>query len=110
VVQLYVGDPDAAVRRPLRELRGFDKVTLAPGESTRVTFPLSSRDFAYWDVAADAWRLEGGDFTIEVGASSRDIRLETTTTLPDDPSLPPLIPDEKLLELNESRFTEGHHA
>ncbi|MEV6850528.1 glycoside hydrolase family 3 C-terminal domain-containing protein [Actinoplanes sp. NPDC051411] len=110
VIQLYVGDPDAAVRRPLRELRGFDKVTLAPGESTRVTFPLSSRDFAYWDVAADAWRLEGGDFTIEVGASSRDIRLETTTTLPDDPSLPPLIPDEKLLELNESRFTEGHHA
>ncbi|HEY0530265.1 MAG TPA: glycoside hydrolase family 3 C-terminal domain-containing protein [Actinoplanes sp.] len=107
VVQLYVGDPDAAVRRPLRELRGFDKVALSPGESTRVDFPLSSRDFSYWDVAADAWRLEGGDFTIEVGASSRDIRLHTTITLPDDPTVPPLVPDEKLLELSESRFTEG---
>jgi beta-glucosidase len=109
VVQLYVGDPDAAVRRPVRELRGFDKVTLAPAESTRVTFPLSSRDFSYWDVAADAWRLEGGDFVIEVGASSRDIRLRATISLPDDPTLPSLVPDEKLLELGESRFTEGHH-
>jgi beta-glucosidase len=98
VVQLYVGDPDAAVRRPVRELRGFEKVTLAPGERTRVTFDLVGRDFAYWDVVAGAWRLEGGEFTIEVGASSRDIRLTATVDLPDDPALPPLIPDEQLLD------------
>jgi beta-glucosidase len=97
VVQLYVGDPDAVVRRPVRELRGFAKVTLEPGESTRVTFELDDRDFAYWDVAASAWRLEGGEFVIEVGASSRDIRLRTSIELPDDPKLPPLVPDEDLL-------------
>jgi beta-glucosidase len=110
VVQLYVGDPDAAVRRPVRELRGFDKVSLAPGESARVTFELTKRDFSYWDVVPGAWRLEGGEFVIEVGASSRDIRLRTTITLPDDPDVPPLVPDENLLELDASRFSDGHRA
>jgi beta-glucosidase len=98
VVQLYVGDPDAAVRRPVRELRGFEKVTLEPGDSTRVTFELSARDFAYWDIVAGAWRREGGEFVLEVGASSRDIRLRTSIELPDDPAVPPLVPDEKLLD------------
>jgi beta-glucosidase len=105
VVQLYVGDPDAAVRRPVRELRGFEKITLEPGESAHVIFDLDSRDFAYWDVAADrgdgrhgAWRREGGEFVIEVGASSRDLRLRTSIELPDDPELAALVPDEALLE------------
>ncbi|MFI5889607.1 beta-glucosidase [Actinoplanes sp. NPDC051513] len=117
IVQLYVGDPDAAVRRPVRELRGFEKVTLEPGESTRVCFDLAGRDFAYWDVAADrgdgrygAWRREGGEFVIEVGASSRDIRLRTGIELPDDPGLAPLVPDERLLELGSSRFTQGYRG
>jgi beta-glucosidase len=117
VVQLYVGDPDAAVRRPLRELRGFEKITLERDESARVTFDLDSRDFAYWDIAADpgngrygTWRREGGEFVIEVGASSRDIRLRTSIELPDDPGLAPLVPDEELLELNSSRFTLGYRA
>jgi beta-glucosidase len=48
-------------------------------------------------VAASAWRLEGGEFIIEVGASSRDIRLRTSIELSDDPDLPPLVPDEDLL-------------
>ncbi|MBM2615105.1 glycoside hydrolase family 3 C-terminal domain-containing protein [Actinoplanes sp. LDG1-06] len=108
VVQLYVGDPDAAVRRPERELRGFDKVTLDPGASARVTFDLVSRDFAYWDVAVEDWRREGGEFVLEVGASSRDIRLRASINLPDDPAIAPLVPDEKLLEFTASRFTEGH--
>ena len=51
VVQVYVGDPDAEVHRPPRELRGFEKVRLVPGASTRVEFRLDSRDFAYWDAA-----------------------------------------------------------
>jgi beta-glucosidase len=113
VVQLYVGDPEAAVRRPVRELRGFEKVGLSPGESVRVSFELSSRDFAYWDVATGdrgAWRREGGEFVIEVGASSRDIRLRARIELPDDPSLPPLVPDEELLSLDGSRFTQGYRA
>ncbi|GAA1889970.1 beta-glucosidase family protein [Asanoa iriomotensis] len=117
VVQLYVGDPDAAVRRPVRELRGFEKITLEHDESARVTFDLESRDFAYWDIAADtgngrygAWRREGGEFVIEVGASSRDIRLRTSIALPDDPGLAPLVPDEELLDLDSSRFTQGYRA
>ncbi|WP_374969479.1 beta-glucosidase [Terrabacter sp. BE26] len=115
VVQLYVGDPDAAVRRPDRELRGFEKVHLEPGASVRVSFELTSRDFAYWDAALDrgdgwlgGWRREGGDFTVEVGASSRDIRLRATLQLPDDPDLPPLVPDSELLSQDSSRFTEGY--
>ncbi|MCL2514750.1 MAG: glycoside hydrolase family 3 C-terminal domain-containing protein [Microbacteriaceae bacterium] len=117
VVQLYVGDPDAEVHRPLRELRGFEKVDLAPGRSARVVFELQSRDFAYWDGAArrgdgrtGVWRREGGEFRIEIGASSRDIRLAATLQLPDDPDAPPLIPDAKLLESVGSRFVDGHRG
>ncbi|MFB2596388.1 beta-glucosidase [Herbiconiux sp. P17] len=115
VVQLYVGDPDAEVPRPRRELRGFEKVHLEPGESVRVEFSLDNRDFAYWDSAASRadgrlglWRREGGDFEIEIGASSRDIRLARTIELPDDPSIPALVPDAALLESVASRFVEGH--
>ena len=115
IVQLYVGDPDAEVSRPVRELRGFDKVHLAPGESARVVFELESRDFAYWDSAArrvdgrmGLWRREGGEFVIEVGASSRDIRLAATISLPDDPGIPPLVPDARLLDAAASRFVDGH--
>lgn len=115
VVQLYVGDPDAEVYRPQRELRGFEKVHVEPGESVRVEFTLENRDFAYWDVAADRgdgrrglWRREGGEFRIEIGASSRDIRLEQTITLPDDPTIPPLVSDADLLGASTSRFVQGH--
>jgi beta-glucosidase len=103
IVQLYVADPDAAVRRPVRELRGFEKVTLRPAQACDITFDLTSRDFAYWDSAArataerpGAWRLEGGEFVIEIGASSRDTRLRSTLELPDDPELLPLVPDSEL--------------
>jgi beta-glucosidase len=115
VVQLYVGDPDAAVRRPVRELRGFEKVALEPGESVLVAFSLESRDFAYWDVATErgggrlgAWRREGGEFRIEIGSSSRDVRLHASLRLPDDPSIPALIPDAELLDVAASRHTEGY--
>ncbi len=103
VVQLYVGDTDAEVHRPVRELRGFTKAHLRPDESLRVTFELHSRDFSYWDAAAKRddgrtglWRLEGGEFRIEIGASSRDIRLEATIELPDDRTIPALVPDADL--------------
>jgi beta-glucosidase len=115
VVQLYVGDPDAEVHRPRRELRGFEKVRLAPGESARVAFTLESRDFAYWDAAAirpdgrtGLWRREGGEFRIEVGASSRDIRLAASVELTDDPTIPPLVPDAELIDIAASRFVQGH--
>jgi len=115
VVQVYVGDPDAEVHRPPRELRGFEKVRLAPGASTRVEFRLDSRDFAYWDAAtlrADGrwglWRREGGLFVIEVGASSRDIRLRGEVELPDDPTVPPLVGEADMLARPASRFATGY--
>ncbi len=115
VVQLYVGDPDAEVDRPPRELRGFEKVRVHPGEQVRVEFELESRDFAYWDSAAERgdgrlglWRREGGEFVVEVGASSRDIRLSHTIELPDDPTIPALVPDALLQGTATSRFVQGH--
>ncbi|GAB2711282.1 glycoside hydrolase family 3 C-terminal domain-containing protein [Arthrobacter bambusae] len=115
VVQLYVGDPEAEVQRPLRELRGFEKIHLEPGETARVEFTLENRDFAYWDALADRgegrpglWRREGGEFRVEIGASSRDIRLNQAITLPDELTIPPLIPDAKAQLSATSRFVQGH--
>jgi beta-glucosidase len=81
VVQLYVGDPIAAVARPVRELKGFAKVALEPGASETVTLRLTARDLAYWSPFVGDWVLEGGVFVLEVGASSRDIRLEQEITV-----------------------------
>lgn len=81
VVQLYVGDRESTVRRPLRELKGFEKVALAPGESKDVTFILDKRAFAYWNEDLHDWYVETGEFTIEIGQSSRDIRLSGTVTV-----------------------------
>ncbi|MCX7911858.1 MAG: glycoside hydrolase family 3 C-terminal domain-containing protein, partial [Dehalococcoidales bacterium] len=81
VVQLYVGDVEAAVPRPPRELRAFAKVTLSPGETKPVVFLLGERDFAFFDEASGHWVAEAGEFTIEVGSSSRDIRARAGFTL-----------------------------
>ena len=75
VVQLYVGDSESTVRRPVRELKGFEKITLKPGESKIVSFTLDKRAFAYWEPKIHDWFVESGDFRIEIGESSRDIRL-----------------------------------
>ena len=81
VVQLYVRDVEASVRRPDKELRGFHKIDLAPGESRKVRFELSERDFAYYSTRLGRWIAESGDFEILIGASSRDIRLRQSVTL-----------------------------
>jgi beta-glucosidase len=73
VVQLYVGDVESSVRRPLRELAAFEKVALAAGETRKLRFRLEPRAFSYWDVAAKGWKLEPGEFEIAVGRSSRAI-------------------------------------
>jgi beta-glucosidase len=98
VVQLYVGDPQAAVARPPRELKGFAAVGLAAGEEQRVTIDLHGRDFSYWSSAEQGWVLEGGDFTIDVGASSRDIRLSATVTIGEPRPRPPLTAGSSLEE------------
>ena len=75
VVQLYVGQPDAAIARPVRELKGFRRLHLGPEEQMHVEFSVSGRDLGYFDVRAREWKADAGTYCLEVGASSRDIRL-----------------------------------
>jgi beta-glucosidase len=86
VVQLYVRDPEASVARPVRELKAFAKVDLDPGETTVVEFTLAARDLSWWSTSRGDWVLEGGEFELAVGASSRDLRRTTTV----DIAAPPL--------------------
>ena len=73
VVQLYVHDREASVARPVRELKGFTKLDLAPGESGVATFELTARDLSFWSETVRDWVLEAGEFGISVGSSSRDL-------------------------------------
>lgn len=81
VVQLYVGDKVSTVLRPVRELKGFEKVALAPGESKDISFVLDKRAFAYWNTELSDWHVETGEFTIEIGQSSRDMEVCGTVTV-----------------------------
>lgn len=76
VVQIYVQDVESSVERPPKELKGFKKVKLKPGETKTLTFELSKRDLAFYDEINNCWKAESGLFKILVGSSSRDIRLQ----------------------------------
>jgi beta-glucosidase len=78
IAQVYVRDVESSVFRPVKELKGFAKVALQPGEETLVTILLNPRAFAFYDTVLKDWTVESGDFEILVGASSRDIRLAAT--------------------------------
>jgi len=75
VAQVYVGDPSAKVARPRIELKGFEKVRLAPGEKRQVTIALDERSFSYWDTGSNQWRWDPGAFAIAVGDSSENTPL-----------------------------------
>jgi beta-glucosidase len=75
VAQLYLGDEEACVPRPVKELKGFEKVFLSPGEEIYVTFLIRPADLKYFDVYTHDWKSEPGKFNIYIGSSSRDIRL-----------------------------------
>lgn len=81
VVQLYVRDLESSVDRPLKELKGFQKVSLEKGQKKTITFELTDEAFAFWDDASKAWKAEPGQFEILVGSSSTDIRLTTKLTI-----------------------------
>ena len=81
VVQLYVADPSAPVDRPVRELKGFERVELAPGESRVVRFTLNKRAFSFYNTAEHAWKAQPGRFEVSVGTSSRDLPLHGSFTL-----------------------------
>ena len=75
IIQLYVRELNATIIRPDKELKGFAKVDLQPGQRQTVEFTLDKRSFAYYDVDHKDWRVESGEYEILIGASSRDIRL-----------------------------------
>lgn len=89
VVQLYVHCQESEVFRAEKELKGFEKVSLLPGETKQVRFLLNRHAFAFYNVEAADWTVEGGNYDILIGASSRDIRLrETVQILGDDAKMP----------------------
>ena len=76
VVQLYVSDTEASVERPVKELKGFEKVYLNPGESRRITFTLDRQSLSFFDATQHAWVAEPGEFRALIGTSSEDIQAD----------------------------------
>jgi len=91
IVQVYVHDHKSSLVRPPKELKGFAKVELQPGETKTVTVALDARAFAFYHPACQRWITEDGDFDILIGASSADIRFTETVTLQSSPVLPGLL-------------------
>ncbi len=98
VAQVYVSVPRSAVRRSPRELRGFANVAVAAGATRDAVIRIPRADLAYWDVRLGRWGVEGGDYVLSVGASSRDVRTSVTVAVPGDDLRPPLTADSALGE------------
>ena len=81
VAELYVHDSAPKIDKAVRELKGFAKIDLAPGEEKTISLPITPRDLAYFDVPGKQWKADAGDYEIQVGASSRDIRQKATVHL-----------------------------
>jgi beta-glucosidase len=88
VVQLYLRDIASRLVRPPKELKGFRKVTLAPGETKTVTFDMTSKELSYYDPEQKGWVAEAGDFEVMIGSSSRDIRARSRFMLKSEPPAP----------------------
>ena len=89
VIQLYVAPEKVETIRPLRELKAFDKVELAPGETKKVSFGLPSRAFQHWNRVVHNWRTENGCYEIQIGANARDIILTKRISIDAEP-IPPV--------------------
>jgi beta-glucosidase len=88
VIQLYVRDVNSTVIRPEKELKGFQKVELKPGETKTVSFELGKRAFAYWNVQLHDWHVETGEFELLVGGSSKNIACSKIITVESTVKLP----------------------
>jgi beta-glucosidase len=107
VVQVYVTDPACSVTRPVQELKGFERIELAPGASGEVRLALDARAFSYWSVQLRQWVVEGGQFVLRVGTSSRDLPHSVSIEVEAPSIAPPLNRDSTLLEwLADSRGSE----
>ena len=112
IAQLYVGDEESTIFRPVKELKGFKKVYLEPGEEKEIKIELGRRAFAFWNVNTNDWCVESGKFKIYVGASSADIRLETELTvnaakaeIPDYSETAPVYYTGKVQTVPDEQFT-----
>jgi beta-glucosidase len=81
IAQLYVHDAKPAIDRPVRELKGFAKIVLKPGETKTIQFTIKPRDLAYFDMPGHQWKANAGEYEIQVGSSSRDIKLKKSVRL-----------------------------
>lgn len=95
IAQVYVAKPESKTFRAPKELKGFVKIHLDPGEEKKVTVELDDRAFAFWNTATEDWCVESGEYKILVGASSRDIRLEAVAKMKSED-------DEAIVDLRES--------
>ncbi|MBR3438285.1 MAG: glycoside hydrolase family 3 C-terminal domain-containing protein, partial [Clostridia bacterium] len=112
ITQLYVGDRESTIFRPVKELKGFKKVYLEPGEEQAITITLNRRAFAFFNVNTNDWCVESGDFDIYVGASSADIRLTGTVKvnaaaadIPDYSTTAPIYYTGKVQSVPDDQFT-----
>ena len=81
IVQLYVGYQGSRVDRPVKDLKGFTKVHLEPGETRTVSIDVPVQDLAFYDVAASAWEVEPISYTVDVGPSSKELPLSASFTV-----------------------------
>ncbi|WP_313542555.1 glycoside hydrolase family 3 C-terminal domain-containing protein [Leifsonia aquatica] len=98
VVQVYVALPGSAVTRPVRELKGFANVAIASGATENVVIEIPADDLAYYDTDLAGWIVEGGDYVVSVGASSRDLRGSATVSVVGDGKAVPLSVESTLGE------------
>ena len=105
IAQLYVGLKDGKILRARKELKGFVKVFLAAGEEKTVSIPFDVYTFRYWNVKKNGWAVEGGTYTVSVGSSSADIRLEGSIDAAGDDAPAP-YDDAKLTAYTEGRIRE----
>ncbi|MFN2113310.1 MAG: glycoside hydrolase family 3 C-terminal domain-containing protein, partial [Anaerolineales bacterium] len=96
IVQLYVKPETPTVFRPLKELKGFHKIDLGPGEEKRVSFDLDRRAFAFYSTAGEDWQVESGGYLIQVGASSRDIRCQAAVQVSSSQQGKPIAERDRL--------------
>ena len=80
-MQGYVKVSESKIDRPIKELKKFEKVSLEPGESKKVTFELTERDLSFWSETNQSWQVEPAEYIFEVGASAIDIRESTSVWL-----------------------------
>ncbi len=98
IVQLYVKSTHKGISRPVKELKGFAKAELKPGETKTVSFTLTPRAFAYYEVSFRDWYVEGGSYDILVGASSQDIRLTESIEIAQGKPIPFEVTTDTLLQ------------